>query len=352
MGTIQPTGGASPDPDPDDAAAPSRVARLRRWSADVADATGTWIEHRRKHWPPLDLAVTYYERDREALASVLGSAVALRLYLFFIPALVMLVGLAILVVGQDQLESTLTTASISGSMAKDLSSAASSSDGAGFAFLLIGLWLTMWAGWSLARVLAACAGRAWRLDPKTSKATMPAVAALTAMLVVLFGCTLLLNQLRSRHGLAADTTSWVLTGVLITGGWFTVTWFLPRRTPDPGALLPGAAALGVALTALQWFMQFYLPHELAQASKLAGQLATSMVALGYLFLVGRLMAVSFIIDAVVFERVGSLSRFLFSLPLIRAVPRRYPVVARFFDLDAPRTDVRPGSGSPDGAPAP
>jgi hypothetical protein len=346
MATIQPSAGHLPGPEEDPAAeAPSRLERLRRWGTDAAEAGGTWLEHRRKHWAPLDLAITYYERDREALASVLGSAVALRLYLFFIPALVMMVGLAILVVGQEQLESMLTSASISGSMAKDISSAASSSDATGWAFLLVGLWLTLWAGWSLSRVLAACAGRAWRLDPKTSKATMPAVAALTAMLLVLFGCTALLNQLRARHGLAADTTSWVLTAILITGGWFAVSWFLPRRTPDPGALLPGAVVLGATLTALQWFMQFYLPHELAQASKLAGQLATSMVALGYLFLVGRLMAVSFIVDAVVFERVGSLSRFLFSLPLVRAIPRRYPIVARFFDLDTPRSDVHPEVGT-------
>ncbi|MGN6694544.1 MAG: YhjD/YihY/BrkB family envelope integrity protein [Aquihabitans sp.] len=344
MGTNQPNAGGELATEHDAAAAaPSRSKRLRRWGADVADGLGSWVEHRREHWMPLDLAITYYERDREALASVLGSAVALRLYLFFIPALIMGVGLAILLVGQDQVDSALTTVSISGSMAKDISSAVSASDGTGFAFLIGGLWLTVWAGWSLTRVLAACAGRAWRLDPKTSKATMPAVGALTAMLLLLLGCTLLLNRLRERHGIAADTTSWLFTFALVSAGWFVVSWFLPRRTNDPGALLPGAAAFGLALTALQWFMQFYLPRELAQTSKLAGQLGTSMVALGYLFLVGRLMAVSFIIDAVVFERVGSLSRFLFGLPLVRAIPRRYPVVAHFFDLPVRESDIRPAT---------
>ena len=346
MGTNQPSDGREPSTEAEAGpAAPSRTDLLRQRATRLAERAGDAVEHRRKRWPPLDLAITYYERDREALASVLGSAVALRLYLFFIPALVMGVGLAILLVGQEQLDSMLTSVSISGSMAKDISSAASASDGTGFAFLVVGLWLTLWAGWSLTRVLAACAGRAWRLDPKTSTATMPAVAALTAMLLVLLGCTVLLNRLRERHGLAADTTSWLVTGVLISAGWFVVAWFLPRRTPDPGALLPGSAVLGVALTALQWFMQFYLPRELAQTSKLAGQLATSMVALGYLFLVGRLMAVSFVIDAVVFERVGSLSRVVFGLPLVRAIPRRYPVVARFFDLPGASSDVRPAGSS-------
>ena len=73
----------------------TRITAARRWSADATEAAGEWTEHRRKHWAPLDLAITYYERDREALASVLGSAVALRMYLFFIPALAMVIGLAI-----------------------------------------------------------------------------------------------------------------------------------------------------------------------------------------------------------------------------------------------------------------
>jgi hypothetical protein len=319
----------------------SRLDRLRWRAGDVAEAVGTWVEHRRKHWAPLDVMITYYERDREAIASVLGSAVALRLYLFFIPALIMMVGLAIVVVGQDQLDSMLTSVSVTGTMAKDISSAASASDGTGLALIVVGAWLTAWAGWSLTRVLAASAGRAWRLDPKTSKATAPAVAALTAMILVLFSCTLLLNRLRDRHGVAADTTSWLITAALIAAAWFVVSWFLPHRTSDPGALLPGAAALGVGLTALQWFMQFYLPHELAQTSKFAGQLGTSMAALGYLFLIGRLMVVTFVIDAVVFERVGSISRFVFGLPVVRALPRRYPVVDRFFDLSDTRRDDRP-----------
>jgi hypothetical protein len=47
------------------------------------------------------------------------------------------------------------------------------------------------------------------------------------------------------------------------------------------------------------------------------------------------MAASFIVDAVMFEKLGSVSDLVFSLPVLRAIPRRSPKVRRFFDLAEP-----------------
>ena len=43
------------------------------------------------------------------------------------------------------------------------------------------------------------------------------------------------------------------------------------------------------------------------------------------------------INAVVYERFGSISQFVFSLPVLRALPRKWEWVGRFFQLE-PRTD--------------
>lgn len=350
-----------PPPDPTDPSDPSdpavasteleatetRTARLRRQALDLSERTQTQIEHRRQDLLPVDVAVLYYERDREALASVLGSAVALRLYLFIISAMIMTVGLAIVVIGKDQLDQLLSTASVSGTMAKDISDAASGTTGAGLALLLTGIWLVLWTGRNLTKVLAACAVRSWRMDATEAKAGVTAIASLSGLIMVTLAVTLVLGRVRDHHGIAAGVSSWVLTGAILAATWFAVTWFLPRATPDPGALLPGAAFMGVAMTVLQWFMQFYLPNKISRSSDLAGDLGPTMAALGYLFFVGRAMASSFVLDAVLFERVGSISRFVFSIPLIRAIPRRYGAVARFFDLpDAPPKPVAAGATDP------
>ena len=48
---------------------------------------------------PMDLVCTYAERDREQLAGILGSAIALRLFLFMVPTLVMSMSIIVLVIG-------------------------------------------------------------------------------------------------------------------------------------------------------------------------------------------------------------------------------------------------------------
>ena len=87
--------------------------------------------------------------------------------------------------------------------------------------------------------------------------------------------------------------------------------------------------------------------------------------LGWFFFLGRAIAFSFAVNAVVYEQVGSVSVFVFGLPLIRQIPRRVPVVARYFAVDyvatgdsgtprdavrlplGSREDVRPPSTPPD-----
>ena len=325
----------------DQVAARGRLQEAKERGQVMADGALTWLERRRKEFQPLDVAVALYERDREALASVLGAAVAMRLYLYLIPAVATVVGVLIALFGHDKLDSILSSSSMGATVAQDISNATSDSRAAGFALFFVGLWLMAWAGRSLTKGLAACAGRSWRLEAKVSRATITAAGCITAVAMLMLIVTLVLNRIRALHGVAAGGTSWVLSAAVFTACWFVISSFLPRGTQDPGALLPGAGFVGVSLAVLQWFMQFYLPHEIARSSAFAGELGFSIAVLGYLFLVGRVMAVSFVIDAVLFEEVGSLSQFLFELPVVRAIPRRYPGVARFFDLpdqDSPTTD--------------
>ena len=139
-------------------------------------------------------------------------------------------------------------------------------------------------------------------------------------------------RLRDAGGIAVGLVAWLLVMAAATFAWFVVGFTLPRGTPDPGALLPGAAFFGVCYSVLQWFMQFYLPNKIERTSDTLGQLATTVAQLGNFFFVGRLMTMSFVLSAVVFERVGSLSAFVFDLPLLRALPKRSPRLRAFFAL--------------------
>ena len=56
------------------------------------------------------------------------------------------------------------------------------------------------------------------------------------------------------------------------------------------------------------------------------------MTLGWIFFVGRAMVLGMALDAAVFERFGSISRFVFELPIVRLLPRHSRWVRNFFDL--------------------
>jgi uncharacterized BrkB/YihY/UPF0761 family membrane protein len=84
------------------------------------------------------------------------------------------------------------------------------------------------------------------------------------------------------------------------------------------------------LAAMQWAVQFFIPARLEHASELYGGIGVATVALGWFFIIGRCIIASFVLNAVVWERFGSLNEFVFGLPGLRRIPKRLPRVARFF----------------------
>ena len=87
------------------------------------------------------------------------------------------------------------------------------------------------------------------------------------------------------------------------------------------------------LTCLQAVSQIYLSRAISQSSTLYGGLAASITTLGWFFFVGRTVVFAMSVNAVLYERFGSISQFIFGLPVVRILPRRSPKLRRFFGLD-------------------
>lgn len=97
------------------------------------------------------------------------------------------------------------------------------------------------------------------------------------------------------------------------------------------------------MAVLQWFMQYYLPDRISESSATLGSIGLAVGALGYFFFVGPLMATSFVVNAVIWERYGSVSEAVFALPVLRRIPQKFPKVKHFFNLGGdtpvPGTDL-------------
>lgn len=333
--------------------AASSATTVNRWRQLVDRGKGTWTaqrtagEARLGRWregnPLVDCGALVYERDREIAATVLGSAVAFRLFLFFVPLLLFVVGLVGILATWVSSSDASGTAGVTGALADQLASAMEQSSQGRWVMLLAGVWGMLSAGRALGKVLVASSCLSWRL-PVQRRAPVRVVGAVVGLVTSMALISVITNRIRAATGFTIASLSFVVVAVIYLVIWLFVLLTLPRPTRDPGALLPGAALVAVALSLMQAFTQLYLPGRMSRASQLYGGLGAIIVTLGWFFILGRLIVVGMAANAAVYERFGSISQVVFSLPVVRILPRRSPRLARFFGLDEA---VSPSAGEPD-----
>ena len=71
----------------------SAFRRLAKTAQTRLSTARQWLA-RYEHVPVVDVIAGIYRRDRESAGSVMGSAIAFRLFLFFVPLLLLVVGIA------------------------------------------------------------------------------------------------------------------------------------------------------------------------------------------------------------------------------------------------------------------
>jgi uncharacterized BrkB/YihY/UPF0761 family membrane protein len=294
-----------------------------------------------RHRPLVDIGVRLVERDREAAGTVVGSAIAFRLFLFFVPLVLFIVGIAgflsAWVARQDVEEVGIT-----GRLATQIDTALTQSNGSRWLATGFGLLGIVTAGRTLGKVMAAASCLAWRL-PVRAKAPVRLLGSVVGLVVGIGLVSVLVNRIRAEFGVAAAGVSFIVAIIVYTIAWLLQSLALPRPTADPGAVLPGALLVGVTIALMQAVSQLYLPGQFSKASDLYGSIGAGIVILGWFFIMGRVIVISLTVNAVVYERFGSISTAVFGLPVLRALPRRSPALRRYFAL--PDEDV--GTNAPD-----
>ncbi len=279
--------------------------------------------------PAISWFVRLFEHAQSAHGSVLGSAIALRLFLFVVPANIALVGFFNVVQLGNAMEEQLESSYATGEVAKSLDNLSWWN----YLWLFVsGTVLMLWAGRSLAKVLSASSGSAWSMTARQTKLSMTSIITLGLVLFLGVAASSAFGQIRDSSGPFVATAGALGIVLSITAVWFVVLLTLPRNTSDPGALVPGAVFMGIAYSALQWFMQFYLPLQIERGSDTMGNLAITVATLGNFFFIGRIMSASFVLGAFVYGEHGSLSQQIFRLPGVRKIPRRFPKVGNYFDI--------------------
>lgn len=319
-------------PDEDTTGWRGLLARTQEQARRQAGWATKRFDDLRRRSEVVDTALRVYERDREAAGTLLGSALSMRLFLFFLPLMLFSVGLGGLIGRWLGVESVSGDTGMTGVVARQIDAAFEQGATTPWVAVLTGLIGIAYTGRSLAKALVVSSGLCWRLGGK-HRATTRVVGIIVGIVVGLAFMSAVLNRIRAATGLAVASVSFAAVAVIYLVLWVLLFLALPRGTSDPGSALPGAALVALVLTGMQAITQLYLPNEISESSAIYGAIGVAATILGWFFIIGRALAFAFAVNAVIFERAGSVSTFVFSLPVIRIIPRRSPAVSRFFDLD-------------------
>jgi uncharacterized BrkB/YihY/UPF0761 family membrane protein len=305
------------------------VARARRVSTGI----GERLEKRRESSPLLDVAYALFERDRDTDGTIVASAVALRVFLFFIPLLLVVVAALGFAASFTRASDVSYQVGVTGGLANQIDTALHQSSNARWLALLSGVWGLALAGRSLARVLIASSRRSW-LQParEVSASRFRVVAALAGMISGAGALTIIANRARQAAGVVGGSAAVITAAVAYSAAWFVVSVALPHGESDRSALFPGAVLVGTALAGTQYVLQFTVPGQISRASELYGAIGVVVVSLTWFFVVGRLFVVSFTLDAVIWERFGSVTTVLLRWKRFRHTVERHPRVRRFLGV--------------------
>ena len=214
----------------------------------------------------------------------------------------------------------MSDAGLSGGIADQINSALSQPNSTRWIAVLVGLFGMATTGRTLSKTMVAASCLAWRL-PVRPKASVKAVGAIVGLISGVGLISLIVGRIRQELGVAVAGVSFLVALALYVVAWMLVTIVLPRSpSTDASALLPGAVLVGLTVAGLQLVSQLYLPGRFDRASELYGAVGTTIVVLGWFFIIGRMVMVSMSVNAVIYERFGSISQFVFSLPVLRLLP--------------------------------
>jgi uncharacterized BrkB/YihY/UPF0761 family membrane protein len=288
-----------------DAEAPSeagRIARARRSAAELERRARREFDHAREQHPTVRLAVQAFESDRRRAGGLLAGGLAYRIFLWQIPLALFLVsalGLATELSGDDPADlarKTGMTAAVAGA----ISQAVAASDSARWWLLILGAFLTVWAGRGVYRGVRLVSELAWDIRAPRGSALKGSLAV-TGFGLLAVALQAFLPKIGQTLGLPA-VVRFVLGLILATSLAFAVLRLLPRADAPWTCVVPGAVLTGVGMRLLGLGVSTYFAYRLDHSNDLYGALGLAVVMMLFLFLVARLFVAAQFLNATLHAR--------------------------------------------------
>jgi uncharacterized BrkB/YihY/UPF0761 family membrane protein len=262
------------------------------------------IEDARARHASVDIGLATVERDSEIGGSLLAGALAYRLFVFLLPfAVFLVVGLGVYSEATDQ-----SAAAVAGELgitqivAREIAGAAN--DSARWWVLVISVPILAYATGHLFRsisIIHALAyegtGRAVKIKPRS---------------IGLFGLAVVGQAAVSNvaGALGADSVLGGVIGVAlavfaVAGLWLAVSQLFPHGSATLTQRIPGAVLYGVGNLALYLFNTLFIGWLIEERQDSYGALGAAAALLFSMYLIGRLIVTSAVLNATVARRAGT-----------------------------------------------
>ena len=284
-------------------AAPTITGRIAGWAAR-ARILRSQIEAARARHASVDCAFDLVERDSTIGGGMLGGALAYRLFVFLLPLVLFLVaGLGVYadVAGMSPSDAA-SYAGLTGLIAREVSATASSS--ARWAIFIVTFPVLLYATGMLYRAVAIVHAIAWHGSGREVRLTRRGFAIFAGLLVTFLVCGVLVGQAR-RDDEVGGAIALVGYAALLGGAWLALTRELPRREVGWKALLPGAGLFAVGMLFVNAFNVYVTSRLVEGRADTYGALGIATALLFSLYIAGRVIVASAVLNATVDTRSRS-----------------------------------------------
>lgn len=254
------------------------------------------LEGSRRGW--LGTVVAAYDRDQRHAGGLLSGGLAFRLFLWLLPfCLVLVTSLGFLADRLDRPSEQLAhDAGLSAAVAGAVESAVRGSTKGGLVLFLIGLVLLLWAARSAVRALWVIHVVAWDVEPRPLGRAVTASVAFTLVCTGLIVLHVLVRPLYA-GGFLPDL--FVTTGLIAAdaAGAYAAFRRMPHRSSGWRIFVPGALVFGLGIECLHLVTAVYLAAKIERVDDLYGSLGLAVVILAWLYVIGRLVVASAMLNA-------------------------------------------------------
>jgi membrane protein len=280
----------------------TRIGRARAQAIALAHRATTWGPFE----PVAEVGWRAQRRDASIGGSVLGAALAYRIFIWLLPfVLVLILGLA-LAAGQSQVSvaELVDDAGVTGFIASSVAEAAEGTRGwAVVSALVVTVFVLLYQSSALLRSIRAVTALAWRLPvsrvPSPARSTLVFLAWLIGFVAVGSSAAPIRRALEFPLDVVADL---VVYGAGLPLLWLTLSWFLlPHGAARWTELVPGALLVGFGIGAIGLFNSLVLFPWLVEREETYGVLGIAAGLLFGFFLIGRTIELAAALNATLAE---------------------------------------------------